>query len=472
MSAPEPRPPPGHEEIERQELSRLFGHMVGARLFLLPVIAGLSVWVSLIDPAGWRRTLLGAASVLVPAFFVTEWLRYRRRGFTRDAIPLNLGFACLGQAAVTFATGGLASPFVYVAIPIGILNGVFVRSPWQWVNLGVQVAALWTFAAVAATGAIPDFNLSVFGGGARPGGTALWLWWQAGAMTAVLALAAGAGRRLRLAFRSMVMRGLAAQQDALRAHAERAEELTALSAEIAHELKNPLASVKGLSALLAQHLPEGKGAERLSVLRREVDRMQSVLDEFLNFSRPLVPLALGRTDVGALCREVAALHEGMAQERGVALEVRAEAVPARCDPRKVKQVLINLVQNALDASPRGAAVEIEAEESPGGAARVQVLDRGRGLEPALASAVFAPGVTTKASGSGLGLTIARALARQHGGDLSLAARPGGGATAELLLPAAPDDPPARSPEAPPERPGGLGGRDAPPAGSAGPGEAA
>jgi signal transduction histidine kinase len=140
--------------------------------------------------------------------------------------------------------------------------------------------------------------------------------------------------------------------------------------------------------------------------------------------------------VGALCHEVAALHEGLAQERGVALEIEAAEVPARCDPRKVKQVLINVVQNALDASPPGAEVRIEAEPLAGGA-RVRVLDRGRGLDPALAAAVFDPGVTTKPRGSGIGLTVARALARQHGGELALLPRDGGGTVAELTLPAEP-----------------------------------
>jgi signal transduction histidine kinase len=259
---------------------------------------------------------------------------------------------------------------------------------------------------------------------------------MAGAYSIVLVLSQLLGRQLRKTYATILRRELSAQQEALREHKEQAEELTALSAEIAHELKNPLASVKGLASLLGQHLPDGKGAERLGVLRREVDRMQSILDEFLNFSRPLVPLALGDTDVSAIAREVAALHEGLARDRAVHLTVDGAGVTARCDPRKVKQVLINVVQNALDASAHGAEVRIASETAEDGGALVRVLDRGSGIDPVLGDTVFAPGVTTKSNGSGLGLTIARSLARQHGGDLLLRSRTGGGTEALLLLPKA------------------------------------
>jgi signal transduction histidine kinase len=433
--APVPEPP-GHREIQQEELSRLFGRLAGARILAIPPFLAIALWLAWIETAAWRRLLVSAVVGAILAFFVAEFVRWRRRGLGPGTTTRNLAAAIVAVSLISFGTGGLASPFIYVGAVLGLISGIFVPWPANGLLALFQTAAAWAFAAVAGAGAIPDFNLVSFGGGAALPVPGAWSVAHATVLTVVYAFGTGAGLAVRWSFDRMVLRTAAAQEESLRAHAGRAEELTALSAEIAHELKNPLASVKGLAALLAQNLPDGKGAERLGVLRREVDRMQSVLDEFLNFSRPLVPLALGDSDVGALCRDVAALHEGMARERAVEIAVRADPVPVRCDPRKAKQVLINLLQNALDASPPGAAVEIEAERLDDGGARVRVLDRGRGVEPGLGAEVFSPGVTTKPGGSGLGLTIARALARQHGGDVSLAPRPGGGTAAEVHLPGA------------------------------------
>jgi len=423
-----------HRAIEREELARIFGHMVAVRVVALPLAMALVGWVAWVEPSSWRRTVLVAALAFLPVFFLTEWFRYRAHGMTRGAIAANLGVAVVAQLAISFGSGGVESPFLIVAVPLGMVTSVLFRPPLQLLVPLVQVTAVWIMAWLNVSGAIADFNLASFGGGARVGQDLSHVWAHATALSWVLVISQFLGRTFRKTFESILRRQLAAQQEALREHREQAEELTALSAEIAHELKNPLASVKGLAGLLGQHLPDGKGAERLGVLRREVDRMQSILDEFLNFSRPLVPLALGDTDVASLSREVAALHEGMARERSVRLTVEGDQVSARCDPRKVKQVLINLVQNALDASAPGEEVHISAERTEGGGALVRVLDRGSGVDPGLGDSVFSPGVTTKANGSGLGLTIARSLARQHGGDLLLRARSGGGTEALLLLP--------------------------------------
>jgi signal transduction histidine kinase len=423
--------------IEREELARIFGHMVVGRVIIVPAVVALAVWLAWVEPTPWRRLVFVIAAFVVPAFFLFEWIRYRLQGMTRGAIAGNLGAAVVAQLGLSFASGGIESPFLIVAVPLGMITSVAFKPPAQLVVPLVQAAAVWVMAWFNLSGAIPDYNLTAFGGGIRLGGDTNHVWSHAVMLSVALGAAQFIGRRLRKTYETILRRELAAQQEALRDHREQAEELTALSAEIAHELKNPLASVKGLAGLLGQHLPDGKGSERLGVLRREVDRMQSILDEFLNFSRPLVPLALGDTDVAALCREVSALHEGMARDRAVHLAVEGTEVSTRCDPRKVKQVLINLVQNALDASGPGMEVRIAAERTETGGALVRVLDRGTGVDPGLGERVFAPGVTTKSNGSGLGLTIARSLARQHGGDLLLRSRTGGGTEALLLLPAVP-----------------------------------
>jgi signal transduction histidine kinase len=206
-----------------------------------------------------------------------------------------------------------------------------------------------------------------------------------------------------------------------------------LTAEIAHELKNPLASVKGLAGLVAKDV-DGRAAERMVVLRREVDRMQEVLEQFLTLSRPVVPLEVAPVDLGALCEEVAALHEGVAAEQGVRIAVRApRGLSLAGDGRKLLQVMTNLVQNALAVSPQGSAIGVEAERGSTGFT-LRVLDRGPGLAPDVKERAFEPGVTTKPDGSGLGLAIARSLARQQGGEVELTAREGGGVIAIVRLP--------------------------------------
>ena len=172
--------------------------------------------------------------------------------------------AVVGSSIIVFATSGLASPFLYLTVVLGIVVGVFVPFPAGAALLGLQIGFAWLFAWLGASGALHDFNLAAFGGGDRSPGPPGFLVAHAAMLTFVYAFALAAGRTIRGSFERIVSRAVAAQQESLRAHAERAEELTALSGEIAHELKNPLASVKGLAGLLAQQLPEGKGAERLA----------------------------------------------------------------------------------------------------------------------------------------------------------------------------------------------------------------
>jgi signal transduction histidine kinase len=209
--------------------------------------------------------------------------------------------------------------------------------------------------------------------------------------------------------------------------------MTQLSGEIAHELKNPLASVKGLAALLERR-SEGANVEPFLVMRRELDRMQATLEEFLNFSRPLVPLNLALASLDALVRDVCALHEGMSESKRVSIIVaRSETVTVLCDARKVRQILINLVQNAIEASAPGTTIVLNVLRTDE-AARVVVEDEGTGVDSFVGARAFDAGVTSKTGGSGLGLNVARGLARQHGGDVTLENRSPRGCRATLTLP--------------------------------------
>ncbi len=424
--------PPGFHHIQREEMVRIFGRVAWTRMAVLPLAMGGLLWVAFTDPVLWRRVLLIAITVLTSLVSVVEVARHKRQGLPRAAIPLNLGFAVLVQAAATFATGGLTSPVLYGMFPIAMAVALTLRRLTP-VVLVFQFAVVWLMAGLEAGRLIPDLNLHGFGGGAHSGWNETHLWTNAGFASLALLAMFLIGRATRSTFENMLRRALLAQGEALNTHAEAAKEMATLSGEIAHELKNPLASIKGLAGLLAQDAV-GKSAERLDVLRHEVARMQGILGEFLDFSRPLSPLALEPVDLRALCLEVAALHEGLAMERGLRLVVNGSGARVGCDRRKIKQVLLNLVQNAFDASPAGATVEIECVPVDGRGAVLRVLDRGPGLSPALADRIFEPGVTSKPDGSGLGLTIARALARQHQGTLELGTRPGGGCAALLHVP--------------------------------------
>jgi two-component system sensor histidine kinase HydH len=427
-----PPPPPGYDEIQHEELSRLFGQATRLRLLGLPIALGLVIWLAISPVTPWRRGLLICLGVLAMVVMVHEVLRFRRRGLGRRAFIVNFAFAVVGQGSAAFATGGLESPVLFAMFPIATAGAMLVEPPVLFLLVGTQVLAVWAMAWIKLAAFLPHFNPALFGGDAFPGWSEAHVLWVASFATLALGLATFVGRGLRTAFDSVLRRGLEARHEVLRAHAEQARELAALSGEIAHELKNPLASIKGLAALLAEDALPGKPSERLAVLRREVDRMQTILEEFLNFSRPLVPLAVETADLQALVEEVAEMHEGTARERNLRVVVKGDAPAVRCDPRKIKQAVINLVQNAIEASPAATSVEVQVEG--GAAVRARVLDRGPGITAGLSDKVFEPGVTTKARGSGLGLTIARALVRQHGGEVTLAPREGGGTVATMTLP--------------------------------------
>ncbi|HLT40775.1 MAG TPA: HAMP domain-containing sensor histidine kinase, partial [Enhygromyxa sp.] len=423
-------------QLRQRTLVRVLSRLVRLRGLFLPLLLGFALWIGLSDAALWRRILMftvaGVMTTLIAHdVFVTLRARVGRLPSAVVVVP-NLVVVAIMQHILIFSTGGMASPIVPLVLLIVVLTGLVgdrrvawtvvgcVHLPALWIETGVQLSGLVELTPTAL--AWPDGS-----SGQTPATTLVIAALMSFAILITTVFATSTAYGLEL----MVDEALRARDSALAARNQQARELTTLSGEIAHELKNPLASVKGLAQLIGRELerqePPGKSAERMQVLRREVDRMQTILEEFLNFSRPLIPLNQRELELRELVDHVVDLHEGIAGERRVELRARGHA-RAVCDPRKVEQILINLVQNALEVAPPGTAIELEIVAGRRIAdrpkeVRVHVRDQGPGLDQALRERLFEPGVTGKRDGSGLGLTIARALARQHGGELELVDRP-------------------------------------------------
>lgn len=226
------------------------------------------------------------------------------------------------------------------------------------------------------------------------------------------------------------------REEMFRESAERTRSLEGIAARLAHEVKNPLAAIKGLSMHLARGAQDTKQAERLSIVASEADRLQQIVDGFLSFSRGLEDLKVCEVRPYELGRELSLLLETPANESGVVLEVRGSPeVPLNADPRKLRQIMLNFLLNAIQASPRGGTVTLEvAAVPPTGDVEIRVVDRGAGMSPEILARIQKPYFTTKAGGSGLGIAVARGLVEQHGGTLRIESTVGVGTTVAMTLP--------------------------------------
>jgi len=212
-----------------------------------------------------------------------------------------------------------------------------------------------------------------------------------------------------------------------------------LSAGLAHEIRNPLTSIKGSAELLADDFPGGHPKkELLDVLVREADRLNGVLTRFLSFARPL-PLSTREFDVREVVDEVAALLGGREGAGESPIEIsggEGDLPEIKGDPEQIRQVLLNLLLNAIQASPTGGRIDVSLlyiEEGPG---RVEIVveDRGAGFEAEALENLFTPFFTTREEGTGLGLAVSHRILESHGGRIRAENRAEGGARVVVELP--------------------------------------
>ncbi len=205
--------------------------------------------------------------------------------------------------------------------------------------------------------------------------------------------------------------------------ADRLAELGALSAQLAHEIRNPLAAMRGSAQLLSPGADPD--TQRLvDILTREADRLGELVTDFLVFARPPAPV-LRPCDLDELVRQTVELLSSDPLASGVSIDVELGGLQAEVDPDQVRQVLLNLLRNALAAAGKGGRVRAFFSRVDG-QVRVHVWDSGGSIATADLPRIFEPFFSKRAGGTGLGLSTVHSIVRAHGGEIQVSSSPGEG----------------------------------------------
>lgn len=244
---------------------------------------------------------------------------------------------------------------------------------------------------------------------------------------------------LGLLFLTGIITGALVDRERREARNQRRREEMAMMGEaaaaVAHELKTPLVAIGGFALRMQRDLPpDHPNAEKLRIIVDQVSHMEKLLRDMLDFTRPLV-LKREPQAMGVLVQEALALTSEAARRAGVDLvaDLPAQEDKPLMDRSRLLQVVLNLIQNAVQASRPGDRVQITVR-SADGCARLKVSDEGKGIDPDTLDQIFHPFYTTKHRGTGLGLAISRRIVEAHGGSIEVTSLPGQGSSFEIILP--------------------------------------
>lgn len=375
-------------------------------------------------PAVQKLALGAALGATVIAFFAeAAWLK--RRALTERWLFASLALTLLVLSVGGLLSGGLVSPLLPLLFaPVVVGFAAFARAPQSGLLLGVAATALLLLALVAPLAAFPPL----------PAPAALYMLLISALMS--LALLAVGVISLVDAHARIAAELERVRADMLREAETRAMSVEHLGAQVAHEVKNPLTAVRGLVQLVQRKITDARDQERLNVAVAEIDRSLELLHDYLTFARPITDLTLAETDLRALLDDVAGMLEARALERRVAITVRGDVLSIVADRQRVREAVLNLALNAITAMPQGGALELRTAVSAERAV-IAVQDNGVGMSSELIGELGKPFRSEAERGTGLGVLVAQAVARQHGGRLRYESAPGAGTTALLELAANP-----------------------------------
>ncbi|MGH1344655.1 MAG: sensor histidine kinase [Nannocystales bacterium] len=385
------------------------------------IVLGVTMFVLAGVPKAQLATLGPSLSSMFAFFCIEAWI-CRTRDVSARWLAWSLHITLLGITFACAMSGGVRSPFLPLSLaPVVVSFAAFGRG-----RQSRSIAVTFVSAVVVLVG-VPQ----------------AWPWPQVPApystgMTAVSAAMAVALAYVGVAQLSDALATsreslLRMREDALLNAMDRLRSQETMREKLAHELKNPLASIKGLAQLAAADAEGTSRKKRFDVLLTAAHHMEGVLEEYLSFARPVGELQLESVDIDTLVGETLELVSMPAQRARVALTRRGTAGRVVADRRRITEALLNVLTNAIEASASPASVEVSLECTDTDA-RIHVEDEGVGLSPTELERLGTPYFTTKDTGTGLGVVIAMAAMRDHGGDLRFSSNDAGGTTASLRLP--------------------------------------
>jgi two-component system sensor histidine kinase PilS (NtrC family) len=220
--------------------------------------------------------------------------------------------------------------------------------------------------------------------------------------------------------------------------ADRLAAVGRLSANMAHEIRNPLASISGAVEALARDLPpDHTRGQLVEIVLRESARLNQIVGDFLEYARP-APMAAIEINMAEIFDEVLLLieHRTLPANLKVSREY-GESLPTRADPQRLRQAVWNLCLNAVQAMPDGGELRVGAQSlrERGGRLQISVTDTGQGIAETDLPHIFEPFFSTKPEGSGIGLALVYRVVEEHGGSIEVRSRVGEGTTFVLTLPA-------------------------------------
>ncbi|GIU73750.1 MAG: hypothetical protein KatS3mg004_0837 [Bryobacteraceae bacterium] len=394
------------------------------------------VWLLLFSALAWVSPTRSAAELeVLSALAVLQYAAPRIRAFssprgtvTLISLQLLLGFLLIG------VTGGIASSY-YLILLLPVLTAA--------TTLGAVGTAVFTaLACLAYLAFIPvAYNLGYILEGLYLRDLTLRVLFLPVVAWLTYTLAEAnrrAARRAEAAARELAeanRRLLEAEASARRS--ERLAALGQLTAGLAHELRNPLGTMKASAEMLVERTGGDSPIvkELAEYISSEVDRTNSLITRFLEFARP-TELRRAPADVHAVIDS--AIDHLERQTPGAAARIHRNFDPAvpviEADAELLERVFFNLLRNALEASPTESVVTVKTRRA-GAGVEIAVIDRGPGIAPENREQIFNPFFTTKPGGVGLGLAVSAKIVDDHGGTITVDSEPGQGATFLVMLPA-------------------------------------